>query len=260
MDHPWPELKWWSSQDYQNVLTYLEAEDDWVLSPRRDRVFSGLADIDCSMVRVLILGQDPYPDNKLSTGTAFSIPKRVIPANFPRTLRTIYKEYADDLKLPVPSHGCLRRWTDQGVLLLNAIPSLGKGGSLSHDWKEYHSLTREIVETLQQKGIVFAFLGSVARRFEEYVTDDVNNRVICTSHPSPRGNLNSKTPFTGSRLFSTINSHLNAIGLEPIDWSLDVPAYHSGKEALQGPSLDRTSGRLLSNTSGTDLGKLKSRR
>lgn len=189
--------------------------------PGRSNLFAALRAIARDDVRVAIIGQDPYPNPKLATGLAFSIPSSVAQSEWPPTLKTFLTEYSTDLRLPLPSSGDLVRWTERGVLLWNAIPSCGSGQSLSHDWPDqaWDYLTREIVATLAEKGITFALLGQVARRYLDGISV-LNNNVLCTSHPSPRGSFNSKSPFVGSRLFSSINDKLNDNGQEPIEWRL----------------------------------------
>lgn len=189
--------------------------------PGRHNLFAALRAIPSDDVKVCIIGQDPYPDAKYATGLAFSIPIRFQQTEFPPTLRTFLKEYSTDLGLPVPSSGNLDRWTgpENGVLLWNAVPSCQQGRSLSHDWTEWSYLTGEIIDVLCKKGVVFALLGQVARRYQPRI-DLRNNAVIVTSHPSPRGSVSSKTPFLGSRLFSTINAKLVDLGLDKVDWQL----------------------------------------
>lgn len=201
--------------------TYRPVSDGFC--PGRKNLFEALRSTSFEQTRVCIIGQDPYPSQRHATGLAFSIPRDIPEKDWPVTLRTFLKEYSSDLGLCRPSHGELRKWCgDNGVLLWNAIPSTGIGSSLSHDWRDrcWDYLTREIVQRLSQKGVVYALLGSVARRYSDII-NTANNRVIVTSHPSPRGNVSSRTPFTGSRLFSTINAHLNQICLEPVDWRLE---------------------------------------
>lgn len=187
--------------------------------PGRQNLFKALQITPLDKVRVAIIGQDPYPTMAHSTGVAFSIPESIPRESYPNTLRTIFKEYTSDLGYNIPSNGCLIRWATQGVLLWNAVPSCLPGKSLSHDWTEWSYLTKEIVRRLSSQGIVFALLGQVARRYQGEINLS-NNYVITTSHPSPRGSANAKTPFLGSRLFSTINAKLVENGQEIIDWRL----------------------------------------
>ncbi len=189
-------------------------------NPGRESLFRALRLVSYREVSVAIIGQDPYPERRFSTGIAFSIPSEIKSEEYPPTLKTILAEYGRDLHLPSPSNGDLSRWSEEGhVLLWNSYPSCASGHSLSHDWPEWELLTSTIVQELSKKGIVFALLGSVARRYLPLI-DLRNNSVVVTSHPSPRGSLNSKTPFVGSRIFTTINDKLVNNGQSPIDWSL----------------------------------------
>ena len=221
MRYPW-NLKYWDSGEWQvckERLQDMEKRHERYCPGSIKRITQPLSSLAPDQVRVMVVGQDPYPDPRFATGTAFSIPENFGPAEFPVTLRSIFAEYSKDLHYPSPTTGNLQRWTDQGVLLWNAIPTTKAGQSLSHDWEEYSYLTREIVQRLAERGIVFCLLGSVARRYFESISLD-NNSVVVTSHPSPRGSLSSKAPFKGSRIFTTINDKLNDIGLKPIDWRL----------------------------------------
>lgn len=211
-------LNYWNTPDWATVSARLEKDikDGHGINPKLDNLFDPLHILDPDMVSVAIFGQDPYPEHGYSTGTAFSIPRSFSEHDFPRTLKTIFKERKSDLGYDIPSHGDLSRWVDQGVFLWNVIPSCRNGASLSHDWREYHALSREITERLSNRGIVFAFLGQVSRRFFQYV-DERNNEVLVTAHPSPRGK-SAKNPFKGSRLFSTINDKLCKKDYPSIDW------------------------------------------
>lgn len=247
MTYPWSDLQYWKSGEFQVVRERIDDEikAGVVVNPPKAQLFKALSVVPLREVRVVIVGQDPYPSSEHATGVAFSVPEGVY---FPQTLKSIFKEYTADLRYPMPTSGDLSRWTDQGVLLWNAIPSTRAGHSLFHNWDEWKYLTREIVQRCAEKGVVFAFLGATAREFAKDI-DERNNRIILTSHPSPRGSLNSRTPFEGSRLFSTINARLNEIGLDPIDWRLDGVAR---KKDIQKPGV--VGGDVLPNITGADLG------
>jgi uracil-DNA glycosylase len=257
--HPWPELKWWDCGERQVVE---EKIDDLRATgitcyPEKRSLYKALSATPERTVRVAIIGQDPYPGTtsdgtSLATGVAFAIPEKVGKESFPHTLKIILGEYTSDLHHPIPDHGDLGRWTAQGVLLWNAIPSVQRGMPLSNDWDEWSFLTGEIVDRLSKKGIVFAFLGNVASRYAERV-DLERNRVIRTSHPSPRGIRASKTPFTGSRIFSTINAKLRELDQEVVNWRLDDDTTSPG--AVQKPTVG--GGNVLQNVTGADLGGRK---
>ncbi len=221
MIYPW-KLNFWQSGEWQVCNERLKdlEKAGTTYNPTRANLFAALRATSDRDVRVAIIGQDPYPQAQYATGRAFAIPSSFTAEQFPPTLNVIFKEYVADLGYPFPRCGDLSRWTAQGVLLWNAIPTCQSGRSLSHDWEEYSFLTKEIIQRLSQRGVVFAFLGAVARRYLEYV-DLTNNEVLLTSHPSPRANRFSRTPFEGSRLFSTINDKLISQGLTAINWRLD---------------------------------------
>lgn len=251
MTRPW-NLDFWKSGEWQVIDERLHdmEKDGAKYNPTRANLFRSLAMLHSDNVRVCLVGQDPYPDHRFATGLAFSIPREYGRDDFPGTLREIFAEYRSDLGHEVPSSGDLTGWVKQGVLLWNVIPSCTDGHSLSHDWTEYEYLNREVFRRLSDKGIVFAFLGSVAKRYVSFVEGD-NNKIILTSHPSPRGSKFSHTPFRGSRLFSTINDHLNYLGLDPIDWRLD-DGQGAGRSDVQRTTVDGS--RVLENITGHDLG------
>lgn len=188
-------------------------------NPGRAKLFEALRLTSFEQTRCIIIGQDPYPGRE-AVGYAFGVCGTLPVGAWPPTLRTLFDEYERDLHYPRPTKGDLTGWTaSNGVLLWNAIPSCRSGHSLSHDWPEWECLTHEIVRRLAEKGVVYALLGNVARRY----TSDIslsNSHIVVSSHPSPRGSRASNTPFIGSRIFSTINDRLNDISLSPIDWKL----------------------------------------
>jgi uracil-DNA glycosylase len=251
--HPWPELKWWDSGERQVVEEKIDdlKRAGTVCNPKSGLLYQALRVVPERAVRVAILGQDPYPAHDMATGVAFSIPKDVGPSRFPHTLKIIFQEYCSDLGLPSPSHGDLSPWVRQGVLLWNVIPSCQSGKPLSNDWDEWRYLTTEIIDRLNEAGgVVFVCLGNVASSFVGEV-DTKRNRVIRTSHPSPRGIRSSKSPFTGSRIYSETNRLLIELGREKIDWRLDND--HSDSLPLE-PAVR---GNTLPNVTGVPLGGLK---
>lgn len=215
----WDELPFFTSGEWQVIQERLDDLDHakTLYCPARFNLFASLDATPFDQLRVVFMGQDPYPDARLATGLAFSIPKAE--KRFPASLQNLFKEYCSDLGLSVPTSGDLTPWAKQGVLLWNALPTCIAGQPLSHEgWVEWQLLTQQIVEKASERQVVFAFLGGRARDYVKYVSE--GNEVIVTSHPSPRGILNSKTPLLGSRLFSTINDKLRKQGLDPVEWRL----------------------------------------
>jgi len=218
MKHPWPHLEYWNSGEWQVVEERLhDLEKQHIpYNPGRSRLFAALDAIKFDDVRVAIIGQDPYPQAKFATGVAFSIPTDL--KEYPSSLVNIFTEYTNDLHYDYPKTGDLTPWCANGVVLWNAVPSCLAGRPASHRWLEWEFLTKEIVEKLNERGIVFILLGAIAREFKKY-TDD-RSAVIEASHPSPLGVLSKKTPFFGSRIFTTANSKLVEQGLDPINWRI----------------------------------------
>ena len=212
----WDLLSYWSSGEYQVVTERLDDYDKKLVqyNPTRDRLFAGLELVPFGSVRVVIMGQDPYPQRVHCTGVAFSVPS-ALEGPLPPSLINIFKELEDDLHYPAPKNGDLSKWCEQGVLLWNVYPTCASGKPGSHHWVEWEPLTQEIVEKLDARGnVVFVLLGGRARNFSSLIT---HCPVVSTSHPSPLG---VKHGFSGSRIFSRTNDLLCSLGQKPINWKL----------------------------------------
>lgn len=212
-------LKFFDTGEWQVIEERLRDRLDQgiVDNPDRGNIFAALDAVSPEEVKVVLLGQDPYPTSTLATGIAFSIPEDAV--KIPPTLLNIFKEYSSDLGHPFPSSGCLIPWCRQGVLLLNAIPTCEAGLPGSHrNWYEWYCLTQEIVEKCNAEGhCVFVSLGSFAATFCVGLPAD---KYLHLSHPSPMAALKGNRPFLGSRMFSTVNAMLVKLGKDPIDWKL----------------------------------------
>lgn len=221
----WDQLNYWNSGEWQVVQERLDDLDraGKLFNPRRELLFAALDATPFDKVKVAIYGQDPYPDRSFACGLAFSIPNGTVGEGkaLPPTLDNVFNEYVSDLHYPYPTKTDLITWANRGVLLWNAIPSCAWQKSMSHDWPEWAELTKEITKRLSDKGdIVFVFMGGVARRSVKDVNLE-HNTVFETSHPVPRANLRSNTPFLGSRIFSHVNDKLCQVHKQsPIDWRL----------------------------------------
>ena len=168
-------------------------------------------------VRVLIVGQDPYPTPGHAVGLSFSVAPHVQP--LPRSLDNIYRELADDLGIAPAPHGDLSGWFEQGVLLLNRVLTVRPGASASHRGKGWEPVTRCAIEALAARGgpLVAILWGRDAQTLRPAL-DGVE--VIASAHPSP---LSAHAGFFGSRPFSRANAALVAQGAEPIRWELGQP-------------------------------------
>ena len=165
-------------------------------------------------VRVLIVGQDPYPTPGHPVGLSFSVAPDVRP--LPRSLVNIYTELTADLGIAPSPHGDLSAWFEQGVLLLNRVLTVRPGASGSHRGKGWEQVTQQAIEALVTRGgpLVAILWGRDARNLQPMLGD---TPVIASAHPSP---LSAQSGFFGSRPFSRTNAALTAQGGTPIDWQL----------------------------------------
>jgi uracil-DNA glycosylase len=165
-------------------------------------------------VRVLIVGQDPYPTPGHAVGLSFSVAPNVRP--IPRSLSNIYTEYCADLGHPMPSTGDLTPWAEQGVLLLNRVLTVSPGQPASHRGKGWEAATEQAIRALVGRGtpMVAILWGRDAATLEPML-DGVP--AIKSAHPSP---LSASRGFFGSRPFSRANAMLADLGADPVDWRL----------------------------------------
>ncbi|GAA4694419.1 Uracil-DNA glycosylase [Promicromonospora umidemergens] len=184
--------------------TYVPAGENVLAAFRRP-----LAD-----VRVLIVGQDPYPTPGHAMGLSFSVQPDVRPV--PRSLVNIYKEMQDDVGVPLPSNGDLRPWADQGVMLLNRTLTCRPGSSDSHSGKGWEEITEAAIRALVARGgpLVAILWGAKARNLKAWLGDVP---VVESAHPSP---LSARNGFFGSKPFSRANALLEQQGAQPVDWRL----------------------------------------
>lgn len=165
-------------------------------------------------VRVLVVGQDPYPTPGHAVGLSFSVAPEVRP--IPRSLVNIYTELSADLGVPTPTTGDLSPWSERGVLLLNRVLTVAPGRPASHRGKGWEHVTAAAINALATRGgpLVAILWGRDARNLAPHLAP-----VPCleSAHPSP---LSAHGGFFGSRPFSRANAALQEQGGEPIDWSL----------------------------------------
>ena len=165
-------------------------------------------------VKVLIVGQDPYPTPGHPVGLSFSVDPSVRPV--PRSLQNIYQELRTDLGIPTPTTGDLTPWTRQGVMLLNRVLTVQAGVSGSHRGKGWEAVTEHAIRTLAARGgpLVAVLWGRDAGTLRPLLG---GIPIIASAHPSP---LSASAGFFGSRPFSRANELLVAAGADPVDWSL----------------------------------------
>ncbi|WP_417215214.1 uracil-DNA glycosylase [Arthrobacter sp.] len=181
-----------------------------------------------SEVKVLILGQDPYPTPGHSIGLAFAVDAAVRP--LPRSLANIFDEYVADTGHPMPATGDLTAWAEQGVLLLNPILTVAAGQTGSHQKLGWQEVTTAAVEALAARGtpLVSILWGRHAQRFEPLLG---TTPVITSAHPSP---LSARRGFFGSRPFTRANELLVEQGGEPVDWRLPAAPVADAPQTLPG--------------------------
>lgn len=215
----WDDMHFWDTGECQYIdekLNDLKGR----CCPKKENLYAALDATPLDKVKVILVGQDPYPDLALATGVAFSIPKKE--KKFPPTLLNLLQEYSTDTHLPYPENGDLTKWCKEGVLLWNAIPSCEVGKSLSHAnmIPAYSYLHQEMFKLMAEKDVVFVLSGNYARELRKYLPEDYGKWIIEVSHPSPRGVKFSKSPFLGSRVFTRVNALLADLAEPKIDWSL----------------------------------------
>lgn len=166
-------------------------------------------------VRVLIVGQDPYPTPGHAVGLSFSVAPDTRPV--PRSLQNIFTEYTEDLGLPRPQSGDLSPWADNGVLLLNRVLTVAPGSPASHRGKGWEAVTECAIKALVARDapLVAILWGKDAGSLREWMPDVPT---ITSAHPSP---MSASRGFFGSRPFSRANAALAELGADPVDWRLD---------------------------------------
>ncbi|RRR97484.1 uracil-DNA glycosylase [Glycomyces terrestris] len=165
-------------------------------------------------VKVIIVGQDPYPTPGHAIGLSFAVAPDVRP--LPKSLVNIFNEYRDDLGHPLPANGDLTPWAQQGVLLLNRSLSVAPGTPASHRGKGWEPVTEQAIRALAERGgpAVAVLWGADARKLKDLLGPIP---AIESAHPSP---LSARRGFFGSKPFSRVNELLLQQGGEPVDWRL----------------------------------------
>lgn len=183
--------------------------------PHGNEFFNAFTHTPLNEVKVVILGQDPYHGEGQAHGLCFSVRPGVA---VPPSLQNIYKELHAELGVPIPGHGHLTAWAEQGVLLLNSVLSVECGRAASHRGKGWETFTDRVIEVVNEKreGVVFMLWGGYAQR-KGAIIDSQRHCVLKAPHPSP---LSAHRGFFGCGHFVAANQYLEGRGATPIDWHL----------------------------------------
>lgn len=216
----WSELKWFGSDEHKNIEAFLNKMDvaGKRYCPPRANIYDAFNLTPLETVKVVIIGQDPYPTPGHAIGLAFSVASGVM---LPGSLRNIYLEMSRDIGC-YPPDGNLTHWAKQGVLLLNTILTCDAGYSMSHQGIGWERLSLETIRAVinNTKNVAFICWGAKARdaltEAAERDSLEVGGHLVFSSaHPSPRS---AHTGFFGSSPFSTVNQFLKKHGKDPIQW------------------------------------------
>jgi uracil-DNA glycosylase len=206
-----------SSSYFVSIKEFLtEEKKSHTIYPPGGLIFNAFNLTPFDMVRVVILGQDPYHGAGQAHGLCFSVPRGI---SAPPSLVNIFKEINADLGIPLPRHGNLEKWARQGVLLLNATLTVRANQPGSHQKKGWEIFTDAVIRQLskQRVGLVFLLWGKFAQDKESLI-DTQKHYVLKAAHPSPYSAYNG---FFGCRHFSKTNEILRRHGLPEIDWSVE---------------------------------------
>ena len=203
---------------YKNLYEFVKKEySTHVVYPPSEDIFNALHFTALKDVKVLILGQDPYHEPGQAHGLSFS----VLPgkADTPPSLQNIYKELSDDLGCYIPNNGYLKKWADQGVLMLNTVLTVRAHAAGSHQGKGWEQFTDAIIRAVNKKDepVVYMLWGRPAQ-MKRSMLDNPKHLVLTAPHPSP---LSAYRGFFGCKHFSKANEFLKANGITPIDWQIE---------------------------------------
>jgi uracil-DNA glycosylase len=203
------------SDTMKNLKEFLRQEKDQgkVIFPHSSLWFNALNSTPVNDVKVVILGQDPYPTPGHAHGLCFSVLPDVKP--IPKSLINIFQELEEDLGIK-NNNGHLQSWAEQGVLLLNSVLTVESGKPNAHQGRGWEYFTDQIINILnqQERSLAFILWGSYAQKKGAIINED-RHFVLRSPHPSP---LSAYRGFFGSRPFSKINQFLNDRGLSEINW------------------------------------------
>jgi uracil-DNA glycosylase len=218
IEEGWKRILWdeFQSPYFRELKEFLLLErQKFTIFPPGKLIFNAFHHTPFGKVRAVILGQDPYHGKGQAHGLCFSVPAG-IPQ--PPSLVNIFRELHADLGIPVPVHGSLESWADQGVLLLNATLTVRAGQAGSHQNRGWETFTDSVIGKISQlkTGVVFLLWGRYAQAKESLI-DGQKHLLLKAAHPSP---FSANNGFFGCRHFSKANTYLKQQGIDRINWSL----------------------------------------
>lgn len=219
IDESWKEVlqnEFQSSYFAVLKLFLVEEKKQYDVYPPGAHIFAAFNKTPFDQVSVVIIGQDPYHGKGQAHGLCFSVSDNI---KKPPSLVNIFKELNKDLEIPIPQHGNLEKWANQGVLLLNATLTVRANQAGSHQNKGWEQFTDSVIRILSEKksGLIFILWGAYAQAKEKLI-DLQKHYVLKAAHPSPFSAYNG---FFGCKHFSKTNELLTKMGKTPIDWDID---------------------------------------
>ena len=209
-------LDYEKSQPYfKSILQFLDQEKKAgkIIYPPENELFKAFDETPSDQLKVVILGQDPYHGPGQAHGLSFSVPSKI---PLPPSLKNIVKELKTDLNIPAPNHGCLNKWANQGVLLLNTSLTVEQNKPQSHAKIGWTQFTDNVIRALNNypDPLVFLLWGAHAQSKHALITEK-QHLILTAPHPSP---LSAHRGFLGCRHFSKANTFLQSTGREAINW------------------------------------------
>jgi uracil-DNA glycosylase len=200
------ELRSFLKQEYRSRTIY----------PAADDIFNAFHFTPLKDVKVVLIGQDPYHNANQAIGASFAVPQDQ--REIPPSLINIYKELHDDLGLSIPNNGYLKKWADEGVLLLNSVLTVRAHAANSHREKGWEQFTDAVIRAVNDldRPVVFFLWGRPAQA-KKRMMDNPKHLILEAPHPSP---LSAHRGFFGCKHFSQANAYLAANGIKPVDWQI----------------------------------------
>lgn len=203
---------------FLEIATFLRTEKmtGKTIYPPGGQIFNAFNLTHFDNVKVVILGQDPYHGPGQAHGLCFSVAPGIKP---PPSLVNIFKEMHNDLGLPIPNHGTLTKWAEQGVLMLNASLTVRAGEPMSHSKIGWAQFTNAVIKKIsdEKEHVVFILWGKFAQEKQELIDATRHHLILKAAHPSP---YSADSGFFGCKHFSKTNQFLVQNGIDPIDWAL----------------------------------------